>query len=140
MPRLRRGAVRQWLIWVFENHGRKMGEITYRFTDDEGILEVNRQFLDHDFYTDIITFDQSEPDSDEINGDLLISVERVKANATEFGVSYGEELHRVMVHGILHLVGFKDETEEEQKAMRRAENLALMRFKTLIGEDPVINR
>ena len=104
-------------------YGRKVGEIGYMFVDDEKILEVNREYLGHDYYTDIITFDYDE--GDRINGDLVISLDTVRTNAEQFGKSYDEELHRVIIHGILHLCGINDKGPGEREIMEAAENKAL---------------
>ena len=110
----------RWLGNVAENEGKKLGDIAVVFCSDEYLLGVNRQFLKHDYYTDIITFDYCE--GDILSGDLLISVDSVKDNALHFGASFDEELHRVIVHGLLHLIGYEDHSEEEQKQMREKEN------------------
>ena len=108
---------------VAHTYGKKIGEIHYIFCDDEKILEINRQFLQHDYYTDIITFDYCEGDT--LSGDIFISVDTVTANAKEYSVSFDEELKRVMIHGILHLCGQNDKTADEQQEMRIKENNAL---------------
>ena len=108
---------------VAHTYGKKIGEIHYIFCDDEKILEINRQFLQHDYYTDIITFDYCEGDT--LSGDIFISVDTVSANAKEYSVSFDEELKRVMIHGILHLCGQNDKTADEQQEMRIKENNAL---------------
>ena len=100
-----------------------MGEIGYLFCDDKYLIEVNRQYLQHDTYTDIITFPYNE--GDVVSGDILISVERVEENAKKFGVEFESELHRVMVHGVLHLLGQGDKTEKEAKKMHQREDEAL---------------
>jgi len=116
--------VSKWIKDTATLYGKKAGDISYIFCTDERILEVNRQFLQHDYYTDIITFDYSE--QDVISGDLFISLDTVKSNAEKFGESFDKELHRVMIHGILHLCGQNDKTPEEQAEMTRKENLALV--------------
>ena len=103
--------------------GCATGNLTIIFCNDEELLLVNRQFLDHDFYTDIITFDYRE--NDLISGDLFISVDRIKENALRFSVSANEELHRVVFHGVLHILGYNDKTTSEVKAMRAKENYYL---------------
>lgn len=100
-----------------------MGELSYLFCDDEKILEVNRHYLRHDFYTDIITFDYSE--GEIISGDILISLETVRSNSQKYQTAWQEELRRVIIHGVLHLCGLKDKTREEEKSMRVAEEEAL---------------
>ena len=112
-----------WIYAVAAQHGRKVGEIGYMFVDDEKILEVNREYLGHDYYTDIITFDYDEDDI--ISGDLVISLDTVKTNAEQFGKDYDEELHRVIIHGILHLCGINDKGPGEREIMEAEENKAL---------------
>ena len=104
-------------------YGRKTGEIGYMFVSDEKILEVNREYLGHDYYTDIITFDYDE--DGVINGDIVISLDTVRSNAEQFGKEYMDELHRVIIHGILHLCGINDKGAGEREIMERAENEAL---------------
>lgn len=118
--------VKKWLTKVVIRRGKSVGNINYLFCDDEYLLEVNRQYLNHDTYTDIITFDYVA--GGLISGDILISIERVKDNAGKFGVTFECELHRVIVHGVLHLLGQGDKTEEEAREMRRQEEEALMLF------------
>ena len=118
--------IKRWIKQVVENAGFKVGDVSYIFCSDEKILEVNKQYLNHDFYTDIITFDYVEKDI--INGDIFVSTDRVKENAKEFGVAFEEELHRVIIHGILHLLGQEDHTPQQQKQMRKKENEALSLF------------
>lgn len=100
--------------------------INYIFCTDKALLEINRQFLSHDFYTDIITFDLS--DAHEIQAEIYISVDRVKDNATQLGVSFKSEMHRVVFHGVLHLCGYKDKSKQEKEEMRRMENLYLSKY------------
>ena len=123
MPELDQAAIREWVASVAASYDKRVGEINYVFVDDERILEVNRQFLGHDYYTDIITFDYDE--GDRINGDLVISLDTVRTNAEQFGKSYDEELHRVIIHGILHLCGINDKGPGEREIMEAAENKAL---------------
>ncbi|XOV66245.1 MAG: rRNA maturation RNase YbeY [Fluviicola sp.] len=112
-----------WLSRVCEEEGCKLGEIGIVFCSDEFILEANKEYLDHDYYTDIITFDYRE--EDVISGDLVVSVDRVKDNAGELQVDWKEELNRVVVHGILHIIGYKDKSNEEQELMRNKEDFYL---------------
>ncbi len=119
--------IKRWIKQVVENAGFRLGSVSYIFCSDEKILEVNKQYLNHDFYTDIITFDYVEKDI--INGDIFISTDRVRENAQEFNVAFEEELHRVIIHGILHLLGQQDHTLKEEKQMRKKENEALLLFK-----------
>ena len=114
---------------IIENKGYKLGTLSYILCDDDYLLEINKQYLQHEFYTDIITFDYVE--NGVINGDIFISVDRVKENAASFGVSEREELMRVFAHGVLHLSGLKDATSEEATQMRKAENESLELLKEL---------
>ena len=123
MPNIKKREVTAWIKDVAATYGRKVGEIGYMFVDDEKILEVNREYLGHDYYTDIITFDYDE--GDRINGDLIISLDTVETNARQFGKSYDEELHRVIIHGILHLCGINDKGPGEREVMEAAEDKAL---------------
>ena len=122
-PLKSRTKIKQWIKQVIEAKGKKTGNITYIFCDDEYLLEVNKQYLQHDYYTDVITFDYVE--NDLISGDIFISTDRVRENALAFGSSETEELHRVIIHGALHLLGLKDKSEKEASKMRQAENEAL---------------
>ncbi|MCI7572038.1 MAG: rRNA maturation RNase YbeY [Bacteroidales bacterium] len=122
-PLKSRTKIKQWIKQVIEAKGKKTGNITYIFCDDEYLLEVNKQYLQHDYYTDVITFDYVE--NDLISGDIFISTDRVRENALAFGSSETEELHRVIIHGALHLLGLKDKSEKEASQMRQAENDAL---------------
>lgn len=115
---------RTWLKGLAEREGYKIGELNYIFCSDEHLLGVNREYLDHDYYTDIITFDNSEAE-DTIEGDIFISIDRVHDNARTLGVSEEQELRRVMAHGLLHLCGYGDKTDEEAVIMRRKEDEAL---------------
>lgn len=115
-----------WLNDAIVNEGYECGSVTIIFCSDDELLEMNRKFLDHDYYTDIITFDYCE--DKEVNGDLFISIDRVVDNAETIGVKYEDELRRVCVHGVLHLCGYKDKTEEEEKLMRLKENFYLERY------------
>lgn len=122
-PLKSRTKIKQWIKQVIEAKGKKTGNISYIFCDDEYLLEVNKQYLQHDYYTDVITFDYVE--NDLISGDIFISTDRVRENALAFGSSETEELHRVIIHGALHLLGLKDKSEKEASQMRQAENEAL---------------
>lgn len=123
MPKIRKRATTAWIKAVAASYGKKTGEIGYLFVDDTKILEVNREYLGHDYYTDIITFDYSEGDT--LNGDLIISLDTVRTNAQKFRKDYDEELHRVIIHGILHLCGINDKGPGEREMMEEAENHAL---------------
>lgn len=113
----------QWVEKVIQEEGFKIGEINYIFCDDESLHKINVEFLQHDTYTDIISFDYSL--GKMINGDIYISVDRVKENAEKYNATFADEIHRVMIHGILHYVGYKDKTEDEKKEMRNKENIAI---------------
>lgn len=123
MPKIKRRDITAWVKAVAAAYGRRVGEIGYMFVSDEKILEVNREYLGHDYYTDIITFDYDE--GDVISGDLVISLDTVRTNAELFGKSYDEELHRVIIHGILHLCGINDKGPGEREIMEKAEDNAL---------------
>lgn len=115
--------VRRWIVEVVQRRGMTVGNINYLFCDDEYLLGVNQQYLQHDTYTDIITFDYVA--GTLVSGDILISVERVGENAQLFGVPFGQELRRVVVHGVLHLLGQGDKSDAEAAEMRRLEGEAL---------------
>ena len=123
MPDIKKRETTRWIKAVAATYGKKIGEIGYLFVGDEKILEVNREFLSHDYYTDIITFDYCEGDT--LNGDLVISLDTVRSNAEKFQKAYDEELHRVIIHGILHLCGLHDKAPGEREQMEAAENRAL---------------
>ena len=128
MPAIRRRDTSAWVKAVAASYGKKVGEIAYIFVDDEEILRVNREYLQHDYYKDIITFDYTEGDT--ISGDLFISLDTVRTNAEQFDKPYDEELHRVIIHGILHLCGINDKGPGEREIMEAAEDKAL----ALLGE------
>ena len=123
LPAIKKEAVSNWIRRVAETYGKKTGDISYIFCSDEKILEVNRQYLQHDYYTDIITFDYCE--GNRLSGDLFISLDTVRTNAEQFGSDYETELHRVIIHGILHLCGINDKGPGEREIMEAAENKAL---------------
>lgn len=123
LPTIDQNTISRWIKQVAALHGRKTGTLNYIFCDDERMLEVNNKFLQHDFYTDIITFDYSS--EKVISGDIFISIDTVKSNADELGANFESELHRVIIHGILHLCGQDDKTPEDQAEMTRKENKAL---------------
>ena len=123
MPSIKKRENTAWVKAVAASYGKRVGEIAYIFVDDEKILEVNRQYLGHDYYTDIITFDYCE--GDVISGDLFISLDTVRTNAEQIGATYEEELHRVIIHGILHLCGINDKGPGEREIMEAAEDKAL---------------
>lgn len=119
-------AIQQWLSNVIVSEEKREGEINYIFCDDDYLLEINQQYLDHDTLTDIISFDYSV--GKELHGDIFISVERVRENATDFGVSFEEELLRVLSHGVLHYCGYKDKTESDEMVMRQKEEEKMKMF------------
>lgn len=129
LPDLDTPKLDEWLGMVAADHGRAIGELTYIFCDDEKILEVNRQFLGHDYYTDIITFDYSR--HHRVSGDMYISLDTVASNAQGLGVAANDELHRVIVHGLLHLCGINDKGPGEREVMEQNEDRALAMLKGL---------
>jgi rRNA maturation RNase YbeY len=116
-------SLSNWITEVCSNESKEFGDISLIFCSDEYLLDMNRTHLDHDYYTDIITFDYTE--NQLVSGDLFISIDRVRENASDFNVSFVHELHRVIIHGVLHLCGYKDKSDEEEKLMRSKENDAL---------------
>lgn len=124
MPDINQTKIREWVKAVAASYGKRVGEIAYFFCDDEKILEVNREYLQHDYYTDIITFDYCE--RNRLSGDLFISLDTVRSNAEMLGTDYDTELHRVIIHGVLHLCGINDKGPGEREIMEEAENKALM--------------
>ncbi|MBP7984214.1 MAG: rRNA maturation RNase YbeY [Bacteroidaceae bacterium] len=123
MPEIKKRETTAWIKAVAASYGRKVGEVGYMFVSDEKILEVNKEYLGHDYYTDIITFDDDE--GDIINGDIVISLDTVHSNSEDQHTSYDDELHRVIIHGILHLCGIDDKGPGEREKMEEAENKAL---------------
>ena len=123
MPDIKKRETTEWIKAVAATYEKRIGEIAYIFCSDEKILEVNRQYLQHDYYTDIITFDYCE--GNRLSGDLFISLETVKTNSEQFNTPYEEELHRTINHGILHLCGINDKGPGEREIMEAAENKAL---------------
>ena len=117
---------KKWLNQVISNEDKEEGDITYIFCDDDYLLEKNIRFLNHNTLTDVITFDYCEGNS--VSGDIFISIERVKENSEVFKVDFLTELNRVMVHGLLHLLGYKDKTERESNLMRKKENYYLSKY------------
>ena len=120
--------LKAWIKEFVSNHGKKVGELAFVFCTDEKILEVNQSFLQHDYYTDIITFDYCE--GDFVSGDIYISVERVQENAISHQVEYNNELLRVLAHGVLHLIGFQDKEENKKAEMTKNEDLCMSLFFT----------
>lgn len=122
-PDIKKRETSAWIKKTADRYNKKIGDVAYNFCNDEKILEINRQYLDHDFYTDIISFDYSE--GDIISGDIFISLDTVRSNSQKYNTDYKEELYRVIIHGILHLSGLDDKLEEDAISMREAENSAL---------------
>lgn len=118
--------VSDWVLRVVNSKGYKLGEIVYAFFNDEDLKELNIKFLNHDFYTDVISFDETV--DKVVSGNIAISVDRVKENANQIGLDFEEELLRVMIHGVLHFIGFNDKTRAEKKEIREQEALALSLF------------
>ncbi len=134
MPAIRRRDTSAWIKAVAASYGKRVGSIAYIFCNDDKILEVNRQYLQHDYYTDIITFDYCDDElmmgkKDTISGDLFISLDTVRSNAELQGTTYEEELHRVIIHGVLHLCGINDKGPGEREIMEAEENKALALLK-----------
>lgn len=125
VPQVRK--TKTWLKTIALSEGFELKQLNYLFCSDEYVLNVNRQYLEHDFYTDIITFDNSEFEN-EIEGDIFVSIDRIKDNAETLKVSFKHELLRVLAHGVLHLVGYDDLEDEQEAAMRLKENYYLSIF------------
>ena len=124
MPPIKPQSVKLWIEEIVEKHGKTVGELYYYFCSDEKLLEINRERLGHDFYTDIVTFPLTDCET-VLSSEFCISVDRIKENAVTFGRTYESELHRVIIHGVLHLIGFDDLTDEEEIEMREKEEEAL---------------
>lgn len=131
-PKLRYRIVSTWLKQIIIKFGCVTGELTYIFCNDEYLRNINSKFLTHDYYTDIVTFDYCE--DKVISGDLFISIDRVKENSALFMVSLNDELLRVIVHGLLHLLGYKDSSDNEKEVMRRMENECIFMYKEYCNE------
>ncbi|MCL4155198.1 UNVERIFIED_CONTAM: hypothetical protein GTU68_017980 [Idotea baltica] len=114
-----------WVDEVITRHEERVEAINFIFCSDDYLLKINRSYLDHDYYTDIITFDNREPDSDDLESDIFISIDRIRDNAKDLQVTFHRELHRVIIHGILHLLGWNDKTDEQKEAMREKEEACL---------------
>jgi len=117
-------AVRSWITETIQAEGYKLKELTYIFCSDNYLLQINQQYLDHDTYTDIVTFDNSDI-AQTITGDIFISIDRIRENAAKFGVTEADELHRVIIHGALHLLGYKDKSPADKKKMTLKEDFYL---------------
>ena len=118
--------VSDWVLRVINSKGYKLGNLVYAFFNDEDLKDLNTRFLKHDYYTDVISFDETA--DQVVSGNIAISVDRVKENSTQIGVDFEEEMHRVMIHGVLHFIGFNDKTSTEKKEIREQEALALSMF------------
>ena len=125
-----KNKIKRWIKNVIENEEKKLGEISYIFCSDEYLLDINQKYLEHNTYTDIITFDYIE-NLNIISGDIFVSIDRVKENSVKFKVTFEEELRRVLIHGILHLLGYPDKKPSEEKKMREKENEALLLYCSL---------
>lgn len=123
MPTIKKRETTDWIRRVASGYGKKCGDIAYIFCSEEKILEVNKTYLQHDYYTDVITFDYTK--GDKISGDIFISIDTVRSNAEQFGTDYDEELHRIIIHGVLHLCGINDKGPGEREIMTCHENEAL---------------
>ena len=123
MPKIKKRETTAWIRAVAKSYGRRVGEVGYMFVNDDKILEVNREYLGHDYYTDVITFDYDE--DDVVSGDVVISLDTVASNAHLFNKTYEDELYRLIIHGILHLCGINDKGPGEREQMEAAENKAL---------------
>ena len=144
-----KNAIKNWIKEIILSKNRRVGDINYIFSNDEYVLEVNRKYLGHDYYTDIITFDTSEYDDeiadnqiDKVSADIIISLDTVAANAVTYGADFPQELYRVIIHGILHLVGYDDLNEADSCRMRKAEDetLALLPKFGILGDQVYICR
>jgi probable rRNA maturation factor len=123
LPRLLKRRIGNWIKKVIVDEGKKSGEISFIFCSDSYLLEVNKKYLNHDYFTDIITFDYVE--NNVINGDIFVSVDRVRENAIEFKTTFANELNRILIHGVLHLLGYKDKTKMDKSIMTDKEDFYL---------------
>lgn len=126
MPAIKKREITEWIKQVAAKYEKRVGDVAYIFCSDEKILEVNREYLQHDYYTDIITFDYTE--GNRIGGDIFLSLDTVKTNAEQYADSYEQELHRTIIHGILHLCGIDDKGPGEREIMEKAEDDALAMY------------
>lgn len=126
MPDIVEAEVSAWVKQVAKSYNKVVGDINYIFVDDETMLDINRRFIGHDYYTDHIGFDYSQGNA--LSGDIYISLDTVRTNSELFGVTFGQELRRIIIHGLLHLCGLRDKTEEERDHMQQAEDKALTQF------------
>ena len=127
MPDIAEAEVSAWVRQVAKSYNKVVGDVNYIFVDDETMLDINQRFIGHDYYTDHIGFDYSSGNS--LSGDIYISIDTVKSNADLFSVTENEELHRIIIHGLLHLCGLRDKTDEERTLMQQAEDKALELWK-----------
>jgi len=125
-PKVKRRITSNWIKQVISIEEKRVGDISFIFCSDEYLLDVNRKYLNHDYFTDIITFDDVE--GNLINGDIFISVDRVKENSIEFETSFDNEIHRILIHGVLHLLGYKDKVKKDKHLMTEKEDLYLKLF------------
>ena len=130
MPDIVEAGISAWVRRVAANYGKVVGDINYIFVDDETMLDINRRFIGHDYYTDHIGFDYSQDNA--LSGDIYISLDTVRTNAELFGVTQDEELRRIIIHGLLHLCGLRDKTPEERTQMQQAEDEAIMNYELKI--------
>ena len=128
-----RRVIKQWIKEIISSYKFSLGNISYIFCSDDYLLNINRQYLSHDYYTDVITFDYDEDNI--VSGDIFISVDTVKSNSEQYSVSYNSELYRVIIHGVLHLCGLKDKSPEDAKLMREAEEKSLQLLRTQFSID-----
>ena len=133
MPPIDPQRVKAWIGAVAERQSKAIGELYYYFCSDEKLIEINKERLGHDFYTDIVTFPLTDCET-VLSSEFCISIDRIKENAQTFGRSYESELHRVIIHGVLHLIGFDDLTDEEEKEMREQEELSLELYNTMAND------
>lgn len=127
LPKFKKRETSNWIKSVAADYNKRVGDIAYIFCSDKKILEVNNEYLQHDYYTDIITFDYTEDDI--ISGDMFISLDTVKSNSEQFNTNYDEELQRIIIHGVLHLCGINDKAPGEREYMTECENKALTKIK-----------
>lgn len=126
-----KAILKKWISEIIAKKKRKTGYINFIFCSDEHLLNINKQFLNHDTYTDIVTFDYSKDDPKQnVSGDIFISIDRVKENAAKFSKTFEEELHRVIIHGVLHLLGYQDKTKKAKEEMRDEEDKSLKKLST----------
>ncbi|MBQ4228404.1 MAG: rRNA maturation RNase YbeY [Bacteroidaceae bacterium] len=126
MPDIVEAEVSAWIRQIAKSYNKVVGDINYIFVDDETMLDINRRFIGHDYYTDHIGFDYSKDGA--LSGDIYISLDTVRTNSELFGVTFDQELRRIIIHGLLHLCGLRDKTDEERDHMQQAEDKALTQF------------